>query len=85
MWIEFERKESYEAKVANALDKLEVQIQHNEADIDTWLDVEYGMSFMMGKHTDFDPVLSELKRLIEEEAEMKMRSAGIQVDEIKHA
>ncbi|WP_044354495.1 HD domain-containing protein [Paenibacillus sp. E194] len=80
LWIEFEHKQTYEAKVANALDKLEAQIQHNEADISTWIEIEYEMSFMMGKHTDFSPVLSQLKELIEEEAENKLRRAGIDVD-----
>ncbi len=83
LWMEFEQKQTFEAKVANALDKLEAQIQHNEADIETWLDIEHRMSFMMDKHTDFDPVLSLLKGLIEEEAEVKLRDGGIHVDEIK--
>lgn len=83
LWIEFEHKQTYEAKVANALDKLEAQIQHNEADISTWIEIEYEMSFMMGKHTDFSPVLSQLKELIEEEAEDKLRRAGIDVDNRK--
>ncbi|WP_439778212.1 hypothetical protein [Lysinibacillus xylanilyticus] len=30
-------KDTYEVKVANALDKFEVQIQHNEAVSETWL------------------------------------------------
>ncbi|WP_268625373.1 HD domain-containing protein [Paenibacillus alvei] len=80
LWIEFEHKQTYEAKVANALDKLEAQIQHNEADISTWIEIEYEMSFMMGKHTDFSAVLSQLKELIEEEAEDKLRRAGIDVN-----
>lgn len=83
LWIEFEHKQTYEAKVANALDKLEAQIQHNEADISTWIEIEYEMSFMMGKHTDFSPVLTQLKELIEEEAEDKLRCAGIDVDNRK--
>lgn len=83
LWIEFEHKQTYEAKVANALDKLEAQIQHNEADISTWIEIEYEMSFMMGKHTDFSPVLTQLKELIEEEAEDKLRLAGIDVDNRK--
>ena len=83
LWMEFEHKETFEAKVANALDKLEAQIQHNEADISTWLDVEHKMSFMMGKHTDFHPVLTMFKELIEEDAEMKLRNAGIDVERLK--
>ena len=83
LWMEFEHKETFEAKVANALDKLEAQIQHNEADISTWLEVEHKMSFMMGKHTDFHPVLTLFKELIEEDAELKLRNAGIDTERLK--
>jgi putative hydrolases of HD superfamily len=41
LFYEFEEKETYEAKVANALDKLEVQLQHNHADFSTWEEIEY--------------------------------------------
>ncbi|MFD2637980.1 HD domain-containing protein [Piscibacillus salipiscarius] len=75
LWHEFEAKETYEAKVANALDKLEAQIQHNEADIDTWLPIEYDMSYMLGRHTQFSPVLDQLKDVIEEEADKKIRQS----------
>lgn len=84
LWIEFENKQSFEAKVANALDKLEAQIQHNEADISTWIDVEYQMSFMLGKHTDFNTVLTQFKDIIEEEAEIKIKNEGIvEVENVK--
>ncbi|NAP01129.1 HD domain-containing protein [Halomonas sp. MG34] len=83
LWMEFEDKKTLEAKTANALDKLEAQIQHNEASIDTWLPVEHKMSFMLGKHADFHPVLKELKELIEEEADEKLREAGIETDTLK--
>ncbi|MFD1737805.1 HD domain-containing protein [Bacillus salitolerans] len=83
LWFEFEHKETYEAKVANALDKLEAQIQHNEADVSTWLEIEYEMSFMMDKHVQFDSVLKKLKDMIEEEAEQKLRNAGVNVEAVK--
>jgi 5'-deoxynucleotidase YfbR-like HD superfamily hydrolase len=35
LWYEYEAKESAEAKLATALDHLEVQIQHNLADLKT--------------------------------------------------
>jgi putative hydrolase of HD superfamily len=79
LWYEFEDKTTYEARVANALDKLEVQLQHNDAPLSTWEEIEYEMSFMMGKHTDFDPVLSQLKEFIEAQAETKMRQGGVDV------
>jgi putative hydrolase of HD superfamily len=83
LFYEFEHKQTYEARVANALDKLEVQLQHNHADIATWEEIEYEMSFMMDKHVLFDPVLKELKDQIEHEAEEKMRAAGVDIDAAK--
>ncbi|PDZ73026.1 HAD family hydrolase [Bacillus pseudomycoides] len=83
LWIEFEAKETYEAKVANALDKLEVKIQHNEADIDTWIPIEHKMTFQVAKHTDFDSCLSKLQKIIEQEGEKKLIAAGIDVEACK--
>ncbi len=53
LWYEFEDKQTNEAKVANALDKLEAQVQHNEADLSTWLDIEKDMLHMMHKTVKF--------------------------------
>ena len=83
LFYEFEHKQTYEARVANALDKLEVQLQHNHADFTTWEEIEYDMSYMMDKHVLFDPVLKELKDQIESEAEEKMKAAGVDVVVVK--
>jgi putative hydrolases of HD superfamily len=83
LFYEFEEKETYEAKVANALDKLEVQLQHNHADFSTWEEIEYEMSYMMDKHVLFDDTLFELKKQIEDAAEHKMQSAGIDTGAVK--
>ncbi len=83
LFYEFEGKETYEAKVANALDKLEVQLQHNHADFSTWEEIEYDMSYMMDKHVLFDETLFELKRQIENEAEQKMKNAGVNTDLVR--
>lgn len=77
LFYEFENKETYEAKIANALDKLEVQLQHNHADFSTWEEIEYDMCYMMTKHVEFDETLFELKNQIEDEAEKKMQLGGI--------
>lgn len=77
LWHEFEERYTYEAKVANALDKLEVRLQHNHADITTWLEVEQENVFKMGDHTGFDSCLDQLKDLIQEQAVQKMEKAGI--------
>ncbi|MVM32485.1 HD domain-containing protein [Spirosoma sp. HMF4905] len=83
LWFEFEEKTTYEAKVANAFDKLEVQLQHNEADITTWEEIEYDMSYMMDKHVTFEPTLKRLKDLIEEQADEKMKASGIDTELIR--
>lgn len=83
LFYEFENKETYESKVANALDKLEVQLQHNHADFSTWEEIEYDMSYMMDKHVLFDETLLELKNQIEMEAERKMISAGVDTNLVR--
>ncbi|WP_431213694.1 HD domain-containing protein [Puia sp. P3] len=83
LFYEFEHKKTYEARVANALDKLEVQLQHNHADFSTWEEIEYEMSYMMDKHVAFDETLRDLKDQIEEEAEEKMKAAGVDVKAVK--
>jgi len=83
LFFEFENKETYESKVANALDKLEVQLQHNHADFSTWEEIEYDMSYMMDKHVLFDATLFELKTQIENQATEKMQSNGIDTSLIK--
>ncbi|MFA6542242.1 MAG: HD domain-containing protein [Bacteroidota bacterium] len=80
LWNEFEAAETYEAKVALALDKLEVQIQHNEADIATWEPVEYSLVYSRDKYVAFDSFLAELKNTIIKESEEKMSAAGIPFD-----
>ena len=83
LFYEFEHKQTYEARVANALDKLEVQLQHNHADLATWEEIEYDMSYMMDRHVVFDATLKELKDQIEAEAEEKMKAAGVDVEAVK--
>ncbi|RIJ42678.1 HD domain-containing protein [Pontibacter oryzae] len=83
LWHEFEDKVSYEARVANALDKLEVQLQHNHADMSTWIEIEQEFVFLMGRHTAFDSCLTQFKELIEEMAVQKMEAAGIDVGTVK--
>lgn len=73
LWLEFEAKKTFEAKVANALDKLEAQLQHNEASIDTWLEVEREMVYLLKPHTEFHPVLEDLRKMIVTEAEEKLK------------
>lgn len=79
LWQDFESRETYEAKVANAIDKLEVQIQHNEANLDTWLPIEHEMTFQIAKHTEFDDALEQLRLLVVDEAAAKLEAGNIDI------
>lgn len=84
IWMEFEQKETYEARIVYALDKLEAQIQQNEADIRTWLPIEHEMVFMLGQYTAFDPALDELRKQVEAEGEKKLEAANINTNILKN-
>lgn len=84
LFYEFEEKKTFEAKVANAIDKLEVQLQHNHADISTWEEIEYDLSFVIGKHVQFDQTFILSKDLIEKQASEKLKESGWNVEEIRN-
>lgn len=63
--------------MANAIDKLEVQLQHNHADISTWEEIEYDLSFVIGKHVQFDQTFVLSKDFIEQQASQKLEAAGL--------
>lgn len=69
--------------MANAIDKLEVQLQHNHADLTTWEEIEYDLSFVIGKHVAFDETFILLKDLIEQQAAGKLAAAGLDIEVIK--
>ena len=60
----------------------EVKIQHNEADIDTWLPIEHKMTFQVAKHTNFDSFLSKLQKSLSKMVK-KLLAAGIDVEACK--
>ena len=68
--------ETNEAKVAKAIDKLEAQIQHQQADLSTWKEIEFDLTFMLQQYTDFDEALEELRVLIVKRAEAKYTKFG---------
>ena len=58
--------ETQEAKIYKALDKLEAVIQHNEADISTWLPLEYDLQLVYGKeNVEFSSYFRALKTEID--------------------
>lgn len=84
LWWEFEARETPEAKFAGALDNLEVQLQHNLADFSTWEEVEYGLVYnKMEKPCAHDAFLLAMSAAIQQQAERKMLSAGVDVEAVK--
>lgn len=84
LWYEFEAYNTPEAKFAKALDNLEVQIQHNLAQFETWEEIEYDLVYnKMDQYCEYDPFLKELCQEIKAEAEDKMIKGGIDVQSVK--
>lgn len=84
LWQEYEAKQSNEAKFAGALDKLEVQVQHNLADLVTWEEIEFDLVYTkMDGPCAFDPFLTAFCDAVKAQAEARMRETGINPDDIK--
>ena len=84
LWHEYEAKQTLEAKFAGALDHLEVQAQHNLADIRTWTPIEYDLVYTkMDQACAHDPFLAAFCEAVKEQSEAKMRKAGVDVDGVK--
>lgn len=76
LFAEMEALESVEAKIYKALDKMEALIQHNEADISTWLPLEYELQMTYGtEEVRFSEYMQRLKRAVNQVSREKMESA----------
>jgi putative hydrolases of HD superfamily len=84
LWREYEDCETLEAKFARALDKLEVQHQHNLADLKTWTEQELGLVYAkMDRERAHDVALKTLLAVIRSRAEKKMAHGGFDIDKVK--
>lgn len=69
--------ETTEAKLYKALDKVEALISHNEADITTWLPLEYDLQLTYGQdNMKFSEYMVELRRQIDEWTRNKIKESG---------
>ena len=70
---EMDAMETEEAKLYKALDNLEAVIAHNEADLSTWIPLEYTENLVYGeKNCAFSPWTAELRRLLKEDSLQKI-------------
>lgn len=77
LFAEMNALETPEAKLYKALDKMETLIQHNEADISTWLPLEYKENLVYGeKEAAFSEFTEALRLEINRMSLEKMRDAG---------
>ena len=77
LYREMEARETLEARIYKALDKLEAVIQHNEASLDTWIPLEFELNLTYGSDTAaFSPWLTALRREIRGDMEEKIRRYG---------
>lgn len=74
LFKEMEEQQTLESKIYKALDKMETLIQHNEADISTWLPMEYELNLTYGtEQVKFSEYMKKLKQEIYEDSIEKMK------------
>ncbi len=78
LWKEYEDGESEESKFVRALDKIEAQVQQNEADISTWNDFEKQSIFThLDKFCDYNDFLQLFKDVVRNESIAKLKTASV--------
>ena len=76
LWQEMEAQQTVESRLYKALDKMETLMQHNEADIVTWLPIEHELNLTYGtEQVAFSSWLEELKATINQDSRDKMNAA----------
>lgn len=85
LWHEFEDRITPEAKFAVAIDNLEVQIQHNQADLNTWLPLEHELVYTkMDRPCAHDAFLGAFCEAVKAESEAKLRTGGFDPEAVKN-
>lgn len=80
LWKEYECRESKEAQFLHALDKIEAQIQQNEADISTWNEFEKVSIFnYLDKFCDYNDFLKQFKETVRDESCRKLLTSPVKV------
>ncbi|HEY8349367.1 MAG TPA: HD domain-containing protein [Clostridia bacterium] len=76
LFEEMYAQETTESRIFRALDRMEAIIQHNEADISTWLPLEYELNLTYGeKEAEFSEYMKRLKQAANEDTVRKIRCA----------
>lgn len=76
LFAEMEQLQSTEARVYKALDRLEALIQHNEADLSSWLPLEYDLQMTYGfDNAAFSDYLTQLRERVRSDSCAKIASS----------
>lgn len=74
LFVEMKEQHTIEAKLYKALDKMETLIQHNEANISTWLPQEYHLNITYGQQqVEFSEYMRQLKKEIDQDSKKKIK------------
>ncbi len=77
LYLEMNERETPEAMLYKALDNLEAVIQHNEADLSTWIEKEYALNLTYGDDkVSFSDYLIRLRKEIRKDTEAKIAAAS---------
>lgn len=77
LFTEMDEKKTKEAIIFKALDKMEAVIQHNEADISSWLDIEYDLQKTYGiEEAESSEFLKALRQQVLKDTEEKIEKEG---------
>lgn len=73
LFDEMNEQKTVESKIYKALDKMEVLIQHNEANISTWIECEYQNNLTYGEEeVKFSDYMKQLKQEIKNTSQNKI-------------
>lgn len=77
LFAEMEERRTQEAKLYKSLDKLEALIQHNEADLSTWLPLEYDLQMTYGtQECAFSEYTKKLRDAVREDSARKAQEGS---------
>ena len=75
LFDEMEKQETLEARIVKALDRIEALLQHNEADLSTWLSLEYELNLTYGqKEAACSSYLLRLREAVRQETLEKIKA-----------
>ena len=77
LYAEMEERRTPEARLYKALDRLEAVIQHNEAPLDTWIELEKELNLTYGVEDCAPfPFLAAVRELSNEDTRAKLAAGG---------